>query len=108
MIRRTTVLFGRAKRVFHTQGLMPLLRQGLAFLAGLFFQYETYYLYEHELQEVNDADFMPRINDFTFKIVTTSQEADELVANGFEFRSSDGIHRERLEKGATAFRVFVG
>ncbi len=84
MIHKLTVLFGRAKHILQTEGLVPLIRQGFTFVLNYFFQYETYYLYEHRLKEVNDADFMPRINDFTFKIVTTSQEADELVANGFE------------------------
>jgi hypothetical protein len=90
---------------------MSLLRQGFAFLAGSLFRYETYYLYESRLQEIDEtkeADVMPGIPDFTSKIVFTNQEADELVVDGYEFRYSDGIHRERLDKGAIAVCVFVG
>lgn len=89
---------------------MPLLRRGFEFLTGLFFQYKTYYLYENKLKEMDNADFTPRVNDFTFKIVTTNWEAEQLVANGFEFQSSGGIYtyRERLDKGAIAFCIFIG
>ena len=108
MISRVTALFDRAKRVLHTEGLLPLLRQGLTLISGYFFRYETYCLYQHGLEEVNEEEFTPRIEDFTSKVITTNQEADELVAGGYEFRYSDGIHRERLDKGAIACCIFVG
>ena len=107
-MHRLAQLFGRVKHILRTEGLLSLLRQGFAFLAGCIFRYETYYLVERRLEEMNGADFMPRIEDFTFRIVSTTQEADELVANGFEFRSSDGVRRERLDRGAIALCVFIG
>lgn len=111
MINRLIQLFGRAKFILQTEGLIPLIRQGFAFLLDSFFQYRIYYLYQEKLQEkeeMNEADSMPRIQDFTFKIVSTHQQSDELVADGFEFRYSEGIHRERLDKGAIAFCIFFG
>ncbi len=108
MISRFTVLFGRAKHVLQTEGLVPLLRRGYAFLLGYFLRYENYYLYEYRLDERSEADFMPSNQDFTFKIVSTKEQADGLVADGFEFRSSDGSQIERLGKGAIAVCVFVG
>ena len=75
MIRRLVVLFGRAKCILQTEGLLSLLRQGFAFLVGCVFQYETYYLNRRTLQKMNEADFMPGMQDFTFKIVSTNQEA---------------------------------
>jgi hypothetical protein len=41
------------------------------------------------------------------KIVSTNQEADELEAEGLQFRSHVSNSRERLEKGAIAFCIFV-
>ena len=108
MIRRLAVLFGRAKRIFQTEGWIPLLKQSLKFFVGLFFQYKTYYLYEYRFKEMNETDFVPKIHDFTFKIVSTNQEADRLVPNGFEFRSFNSVFRERLDKGAIAFCIFIG
>jgi len=108
MISRVTALFGRAKRVLQTEGLLPLLWQGLTLIASYFFRYETYYLYQHGLEEMNEDDLMPRVENFTSKVITTNQEADALVADGYQFRYSDGIHRERLDKGAIACCIFVG
>ena len=67
MISRVTALFDRAKRVLQTEGLLPLLSQGLTLIAGYFFRYETYYLYQHGLGEMNEDNFMPRIENFTFR-----------------------------------------
>ena len=108
MLRRLAQLFGRVKHILRTEGLLSLLRQGFAFLAGCIFRYETYYLVERRLEEMNGGGFVPEIEDLAFRIVSTNQEADELVAEGFEFRYSDGIRRERLDKGAVALCIFVG
>ena len=51
---------------------------------------------------------MPKITDFTLKIISTNQEADELEADGLEFRSQVGNARERLDSRAVAFCIFVG
>lgn len=107
IIYRLTELFTRAKYIFQTEGLTPLLRRGFTFLAGYFFQYGTLYLYEFTVKERNEADFLPRIRDFTFKVVTTNQQADELAADGLEFRSHVINARQRLDKGAIAFCVFI-
>lgn len=100
-------LFARAKYILQTEGLITLLKRGFAFRAGCFFRYATFYVYEHRMDGRSEADFMPRIRDFTLKIVSTNQQADELVADGFEPLSQGGIHRERLKRGAIAFCMFV-
>lgn len=56
---------------------------------------------------MNEADFMPRIRDFNFKIISTNQQADELTAEGFKSLSQGGIHRNRLDNGAIAFTIFI-
>jgi len=110
-MKRLTDLLRRAKRIFQTEGLVPLFRQALAFVAWRFFEYETLYLFEHSTDNVrslDEADFMPKIEDFTFKIISTNREADELESEGLEFRLYVLNARERLDKGAVAFCVFVG
>ena len=97
----------RAKEILQTEGLMPLLGRGFTFLAGYFFQYGTYYLYEYSVKERNAADFMPKIQDFTFKIVATNQQADELAAHGLDLSSHVINARQKLNKGAIAFCVLI-
>ena len=109
-MRSTTVLFKTAKQIYRTEGLTPLLRRGFAFVEGCFFRYETYYLYElptENVRELNEADFLPNIDNFILKTISTNQEADDLEADGFEFRSQVINARERLDNGAIAFCIFV-
>jgi hypothetical protein len=108
MVSKLTVLLRRAKDVFRTEGLTPLVRRGFKFVRSWFFQYGNYYLCEHTLKERNEADFLPRIQDFTFKIICNNEEADELAAiTGFDFRRRLVNGRERLNKGAIAFCVLI-
>ena len=106
-----TMLLSRARRVYQTEGLLSLMRRGYSQVARCFFKYDTYHLYVEYYREnmkFNEADWMPKIRDFTFKRVRTNHEADELEAQGFEFRSYFDNARERLDKGAIASCVFVG
>ena len=98
----------RAKDIFQTEGLIPLLGRSFDFVRRWFFEYGDYYLYEHTLKETNEADFMPRIHDLTFKIIHNNQEADELAATtGFDIRRRFANARNSLDKGAIAFCFFV-
>jgi hypothetical protein len=100
-------LWRRAREIYQMEGLLPLLGQGLLFLAGYLFRYEKYYLYEHTLKARDEADFLPKTRDFTLKIVTTRRQADELAAAGFDFGSHLLSARPKLAKGAVAFCLFV-
>ena len=90
---------------------MPLAKSSFAFVTDHLFKSQTYTLLEHSpsvIQNMSKDDLMPRVGDFTLKIVATNAEADELEDKGFEFRSCAFNSRERLDKGAVAFVVFVG
>lgn len=108
-MRRFIVILRRAKHIFQTEGLPSLLRQGVKFLnRGHLFHHETYYLYEHTLKERNEADFMPKTNNFTFKIVSSAQQVDELAAEGLDLDLYFIDARQNLDKGAIAFCIFIG
>ena len=103
-----SALFTRLKVVFQTAGLVLVLSKKLRFLLLHSFRYDTYYLYKHTMMKRNEADFMPKIQDFTLNIVFTNQQADELaVAMGVDFRSYINNARRMLDKGAIAFCIFV-
>lgn len=106
-IERLTALLLRAKYLFQTEGLIPLLRRGLVILPRYLIWYGNYYLYEYTLKERNEADFLPKIEDFTFKMVATNQQVDELASAGLDFRSHAYDIRRRVGKGAVAFCFFV-
>ena len=104
---RLTMLFERAKDIYEAEGLISLVRRVFPFLIGHLVKYRTYYLYEHMLKDLNEADFMPRIHGLTFKIVSTNQQADELARCGLDFRPYVMGARQKLNKGAIAFCFFA-
>lgn len=104
-------LFVRATQIRRTEGWITLLRRTVAFTVGRLFRYRSVYLYEYGTEEVgrlNEADFQPRVDHLVFRIVETNREADELEEQGLEFRSCALNARERLDRGAVAFCIFVG
>jgi len=110
-VTRLKSLFSQGKHVYQNEGSVSLLKRGLAFASSLIFKYQTYYLYMEPLEGLrlpNEVDIRPRVEGLTFRIVTTNREADELEADGLEFRSQVVNAREKLDKGATAFCIFVG
>ena len=110
-MHRISWLLRRANIILKDEGLLPLVRRVFPFVVRHFLQYENYYLYElatENVRKFSEADFMPKIDSFTLKIVSTNEEADELEKEGLEFRSQIISARQNLDKGAMAFCLFVG
>jgi hypothetical protein len=108
---RIADLYRKAKQIYHTDGFVSLVRRGFAFLLYCFFEYRTYYIYMDHLKDLPDldgADFLPRIGNFTLKLVSSNEEADSLEVEGLEFRSQVPYARDALDRGATASCIFVG
>ncbi|MGB2853465.1 MAG: hypothetical protein WBC55_03340, partial [Dehalococcoidia bacterium] len=104
--------FRRAKQIYQAEGLIPLVRRGFAFLGYRLLDYRTYYLYaapiEESLRVLDQSHTVPNVDDFSVKVVSSNDEADELEAQGFKLRSQASDVGERLDKGAIAFCIFVG
>ena len=114
-MRKVLWLLGRARQLLQTEGSVSLLRRGFLYVfssAGrFFFAYGNYYLYQHatgNTQYLNEAAFIPRIDNFTFKIISTNLEIGELEVEGLEFGSQAITVREGIAIGGIAFCVFVG
>ena len=108
MISALVAMLKRAKDILKTEGLKPLLTRGFDFVKVWFFEYGDYYLYEYTLKERNEADFLPQIQDFTFKIISSNDEADKLAeAIGSDFRRRFVKARSMLDRGAITFCFFV-
>ena len=103
-------LLSRAKIILKREGFIAFLRRALTFplrrIPG--YDYKTFYVYEHNIRERNEADFLPRIKDFTFHVVTSNQQAEEMARMGLDIYPDNKFARIRLHRGAIAFCVFVG
>jgi hypothetical protein len=108
MISTFVAMLKRAKDILKTEGLKPLLKRGFAFVRVFFFEYGDFYLYEYSIKERSEADFLPKIQDFTFKMISGNEEANKLAeAMGSDFRRRFVTARRMLDKGAIAFCIFV-
>ena len=108
MLKAMIELIPRAREVLREEGVRSVLTRGLPIVRSWFFEYGNYYLYEHILEDGNEADFLPKINNFTFRIVSSNEEADALAkSTGVDFRKHFIDSRKRLDKGAIAFCLFI-
>jgi len=110
-MNRLINLSTRARQIYQDEGFVSLLRRGFAFVCSYFFFYRVYYLFVcdlRNLRQLNEADLLPALQDYSIKIVTTSQEAAQLEANGCDFRSHDPGAFRMLNSGAIAFCIFSG
>ncbi|MFC1847901.1 GNAT family N-acetyltransferase [Chloroflexota bacterium] len=103
-----TQLLRRAKDVFRTEGLIPLLIRGSHFARRGLFLYVHYYLFQCRLDGIDEAKLKPVIQDFNLEIVSSNKQADELAASmGFDFRQHLPSARKSLDGGSIAFCVFT-
>ncbi len=107
-IHELRALVRKARGIYRTQGLMPLLRRFFVFVRDFIFLYQHYYIFEHTLVERDEAASLPKIADFTLYIIRTDKDAAEVEdITGFELRRRLVDVTEKLEKGAVGFVGFV-
>ena len=98
----------RSKDILRSEGLTTLVRQAWDFIGQRFFFVKFYYLYEHELKDRKEVDFLPQIQNLSLHIIRTNEEANQLAEiTGFDFRSRFINGLKRLDKGAIAFCVLA-
>jgi hypothetical protein len=72
--------------------------------------YTVYYLYKMIHKKCGEDEFLPRISNYSFKVVTTVDQLDELMAEGYDFAldaASISDMRRKIEKGCVGFLIFV-
>ncbi len=113
-----TLKLREVKDIRETEGLISLLKRVFLRLVHTVFWHEGHTLMAQNIEEhlsLDESEFKPDIENLTLKIITSNQEADELEAEGFDFRSYPTtwnkdlkLYRKRLDQGAIAFCTFVG
>jgi hypothetical protein len=76
-------------------------------IADNIFQTYTCYVYENILTERNEEDYLPHLNNFSFQIISTKQQLDDLVLNGFDLSAYNIESWSVLEKGVLAGALFI-
>jgi hypothetical protein len=95
----------RAKYIFLTEGLIPLVRQGFSFITRFFYQDNYYYIIEHSPRRLEEKDFLPSLRNYRFELVES--EGSRSGSAGYVYLTEKVVDaREKLEAGAVAFCVF--
>ncbi|MBT9138945.1 MAG: hypothetical protein DDT31_01525 [Syntrophomonadaceae bacterium] len=100
-----SLLFRRGRHVLRRDGVIHFIKRSFLILIG--FQYENVYIYENTLSE---SQVEPRIQGVTLKIISTSGEIDELMADGFDFSCYSDIEvlKKKVSRGAIPFCILYG
>lgn len=88
---RASILLRRARDILREQGLLHLIKRASLFFARSSTNYQSFYVYENNLNELSGADFTPKVQNFTLKMITAPQQIDELIAEGFDFSFAPNI-----------------
>jgi len=104
-------LIARARKILKNEGLAALFGRILLLLKQNLYLSKKFYLYEHILKERNEADYMPKMQGFTYKVISSNSQAYGITREGFEdIRKCPVLVNVRtcLNKGAIAFCFFIG
>jgi len=111
MKNKLKYFYSGVRGVLKHEGIMSLIKKGLMFLSHRFFVFEDYYIVVSNNMDIDkevEADYLPKVEDHCWWMLTTNQEADELVADGFELGAYELNLRTLLDKDAIAFCNFAG
>jgi hypothetical protein len=92
------------------EGISSLISRSLVYLLHRMFWVEEYYIAynnTHSVIEEKEQDFLPKTSNYCLKIITTNQEADGLLADGFSFGAYELNLRAVLDKSILSFCIFV-
>jgi len=105
-MNRLILLINRTKEIYCLDGLLPVIRKVLAYLRDNSLYYATYYLYEHHIVEMDEADFLPKIDHFSFRILQNIEAFNELRQQRIDLKPHTANIRQWLDSGAVVFCIF--
>lgn len=109
MTSRLRTLFSRAKDIYQEEGLLATVRRIFVFSVSLLsYENSVFYVYERILKRGNEANRLPKIQNFTHRLVDKVEQLDGLLNEGFDLSLLDiNQARYRLERGAIVSLIFV-
>ena len=103
------LLLRQGNDILREQGVISFVNRTFSFLARPFFNYQVFYMYEEVLDNTEATEFTPRTQTVSLRIISTPEDVDELIAEGFDFshyRDTNQL-KKRLNMGAVLFCAFV-
>jgi hypothetical protein len=104
-------IYSGIRGVLIHEGVKSLISRGCVFLLRRAFLFENYFVILTDTEntpQLNEADFKPKTDDYCSKIISTNQEADQLVSSGFDLAAYELDLRSLPGNGVTVICIFVG
>lgn len=102
-----------AKEIFREEGLLTLIKRTFSFLvyviqSAISYENSVFYVYGRTLKVSDEANRMPRIQNFIHRMIETAEQLEEVRSEGFDLSLIDiNQYRYRLAKGAVLSLIFV-
>ncbi|NQT73562.1 MAG: hypothetical protein HQ553_12470 [Chloroflexi bacterium] len=110
--------FEREEAIRKELGLLKLCRRTISYVLTPIFWRRTFIIHSRQIEdhtELNENDFKPDIENWSFKNVSSHEEAEKLEAQGFMFRYWPTFDNKKLkyyskllDEGCTALCGFAG
>ena len=110
MSRKFKLLYAGIRAVIKHEGIKSLISRGFVFLSHRFFLIDNYYVSNRDLTKLRDEDekeFLPKLDNFCVRMISTNNEADELLAEGLTFGAYELNLRDSLDKDVISICIFV-
>jgi len=106
-MHKIKIISAQQKNTIENEGWIAFIKGVFSSIQNRVFFYRIYYLFEGTTKEPKIAT-SPDIPDLSLRIVSTPDEFDRLVAEGFNFHDWNSTFQMRLNKGAIALGAFKG
>jgi hypothetical protein len=91
--------------ILQKEGIRTFLSQVFLFLGSYFYRRGSYYIYEKSLTKNEQYSFQTKLPNVEVKIISTPEEFEQLVSNGYDFKMMN--FKDKLKKGAVAFCALI-
>ncbi len=111
MFNKLKKAYSGLRAVVKYEGVKSLISRGYTHLLHRSIVFEKYYVVCADIKNAGkdrEADFLPKTDNFCYKIISTNREADELTADGFHLASYEFNLRASLDKDVVVFCIFIG
>ena len=103
------VLSSRARFIFKAEGIRRLGIKAIKYIVRRYLYHRrVILLQEHTVVARNEADFLPRLDDYSVFVVSSSKQLRELAEKGYRNLDFSPRALRGLDNHAVVFLIFVG
>jgi hypothetical protein len=107
MLDKLTRIFTGVRAALKHEGIISTISRGFIYIIRQLIRVDDYYIHVGKIPEEPEENFLPKVNNYCVRVISTNREADELVNEGFEFGAYDLNLRTNLDKEVLSICIFI-